>query len=379
MERPDQRIAFVHSGGFSHINDGLLGVLRTHFPGAGVDTFDTHELSVWDRHRRPMMALDAFRAYGRKGIRSRAAIGRFGQHTVRFFDAARRELMALTQRKKYDFTIQTQSIVDASQPGIPHFVYTDHSHLTNTAYPSFGPGDFYAADWIDRERGIYRNARAIFTMSNHVTRSLIEHYAIPAARIQLVGIGSNLPIPDLSILEDGRFSSKNILFVGLDWERKGGPQLVQACKEVLKTHPDARLTVIGCAPAIDIPQVEVLGKLPLAEVGAHYRNAAVFCLPTRNEPFGVVFLEAAAYRLPVVATDLGALPDLIDNGVNGYLVAPDDISALAARLTQLLSSPEMCKQFGTAGHDRMLENYTWARAGERIATRIRRELACTGG
>jgi hypothetical protein len=56
----------------------------------------------------------------------------YGRRTPRFFDASRREIQRLLAPHRYDFTLQTQSIEDASQPGVPHFIYTDHTHLTNT-------------------------------------------------------------------------------------------------------------------------------------------------------------------------------------------------------------------------------------------------------
>jgi glycosyltransferase involved in cell wall biosynthesis len=173
-------------------------------------------------------------------------------------------------------------------------------------------------------------------------------------------------------LSDARYASRRILFVGIDWERKGGPLLVKAFRKVLGLMPDARLTIVGCSPKIDVPNVEVLGRLPLDELGAQFRRAAVFCMPTQNEPFGVVFLEAFEYRLPVIATNIGAVPDVVQEGVSGYMVETGDVDALADRLCRLLASPRLCKQFGESGHAHMIARYTWQSTGRRIANAIRR-------
>lgn len=371
-------IGFVHSGGFSYINDRVHEALRKEFPDANIQSFDTDELPVWQRHRRLGMLFNSVRQYGIKACRSRWEIAKFGQHTTHFFEAVRSEITARLRRYRCDFTFQTQSLIDASQAGTPHFVYTDHTHRTNLYYPDFHPQDMYSGEWIDKEAGIYRHARVVFTMSSHVSNSLREHYAIEDSKIQCVGIGSNLTIPAANSLDDHRYARKNILFVGVDWQRKGGPQLVQAFRQVMQIHPDATLTIIGCSPVIGLPNVKVLGRLPLSEVDEHYRKASVFCMPTRNEPFGVVFVEAFAYRLPVVATEVGAVRDLIDDGLQGFRVPVDHANALAARLSELLGSPALCKRLGDAAYARMCERYTWKNTGSSMASRIRFELGQRG-
>ncbi|MEP6876066.1 MAG: glycosyltransferase family 4 protein [Burkholderiales bacterium] len=369
-----RRIAFIKTGGFSHINDRVASMLRARFPDAELDIVDTNTLPVWGRLQLPQMAVGVLREYGLGRCRSTASIRRYGQRTTGFFEAVRSQLRALLAGSDYLFTVQSQSMIDASQPGTPHFVYTDHTHLTNLYYPAFDRADLYAAEWVAKERTIYENARTVFTMSSHVSRSLREQYGIDDSKIERIRIGSNIDIPPEESLREERFTAKRILFVGIDWERKGGPQVVEAFRKVLKQHPDARLTVVGCSPRIDLAQCEVLGRLPLAEVSTHYLASTVFCLPTRNEPFGIVFLEAFAHRLPIVSTDVGALPDIVQNGVSGYLVPPDDNDRLAAMLGALFSSPDRCRQFGQAGFEHLLSQYTWDNTGRLMAERISGEI-----
>jgi glycosyltransferase involved in cell wall biosynthesis len=162
------------------------------------------------------------------------------------------------------------------------------------------------------------------------------------------------------------YDRKNILFVGVDWERKGGPELVEAFRAVRDRFPDARLTIVGCSPRIDMPGCEVAGKVPLADVHQYFEQASIFCLPTRLEPFGVVFVEALHHKLPIVATNVGAIPDFVIEGESGYLVPPRAVELLAQALVSLIGDPEKCRQFGEKGFNLARERYSWERVGARI-------------
>jgi glycosyltransferase involved in cell wall biosynthesis len=180
---------------------------------------------------------------------------------------------------------------------------------------------------------------------------------VEAAKIRCAYAGSNLPHRrGAPIRVPG---GKTILFVGMEWERKGGPLLVAAFRRVLREHPDAKLLIVGCAPAVSVPNCEILGLLPIEEVATHFRRANVFCMPTRCEPFGVVFVEAMFAGLPVVATKLGALPDMVQDGVNGFLIESGDERGLAAALSTLLADSKMCATFGARGAALAEEQYTW--------------------
>jgi len=145
----------------------------------------------------------------------------------------------------------------------------------------------------------------------------------------------------------------------VDWERKGGPQLVEAFKRVRQVHPDAQLTIVGCSPQVDVPNCHVIGRVPKEEVARYYTEASVFCLPTRREPFGFVFIEAMAYGLPIVATNIAAIPDFVTPGETGYMVEPDDVRGLAYALIELIGDPEKCRAFGAKGYRVSKAHYSW--------------------
>ena len=93
-------------------------------------------------------------------------------------------------------------------------------------------------------------------------------------------------------------------------------------------------------------------------------------MPTRLEPFGIVFIEAMAYGLPIVATRVGALPDLVEDHVNGILVESDNIDSLATALRTLLENPMLRREMGRNGEQRYKEQFNWTEVYSRIRERI---------
>ncbi len=131
---------------------------------------------------------------------------------------------------------------------------------------------------------------------------------------------------------------------------------------------------MGCSPEIDVKNCTIVGRIPLDQVNQYYQQASVFCLPTRLEPFGIVFIEAFNNKLPIIASNIGAIPDFVHSGENGYTVDPDDITALAECLTILLSNPKMCEEFGSAGYQLIKNRYTWEATGKRLRKEITQHL-----
>jgi glycosyltransferase involved in cell wall biosynthesis len=266
-----------------------------------------------------------------------------------------------------------QSLFDASVPGVPHFVYTDHTHLENRHYATNGDHNLYSSRWIALEREIYRNAAATFVRSSNVQRSVVEEYGIPGDKVNLVYAGSNAKVGSVKNVNID-YTQPEILFVGLDWKRKGGPDLVEAFKRVHQKCPKARLTIVGAAPELHIPNCEVVGKVSPGELDQFYQRASVFCLPTYLEPFGIAFIEAMTARLPIVATRVGAIPDFVEDGKNGWLVEPGDIQSLAEALLNLLQNPQLCRTFGENSFQLTQNRYSWKAVGEKFKENILSEL-----
>ncbi len=149
------------------------------------------------------------------------------------------------------FSFQTQSVFDASVEGLPHFVYTDNTVLSNLYYSNFDKKELLPQARLELEKTVYQNATINFTMSTNVQRSIIEQYFCDRKKVILVYAGSNLTVNN-AMIKQRNYQYKNILFVGVDWNRKGGPALVEAFKIVLKVHPDARLTIVSIRGSLQI-------------------------------------------------------------------------------------------------------------------------------
>ncbi len=273
----------------------------------------------------------------------------------------------------WSFTFQMQSLFDGSLNGIPHFIYTDHTHLANLEYPGVSVKDLYHPKWIECERDAYFNANTVFVRSTNMLHTLVSKYQLPADRALCVYCGANADVPDPVEPLSLKRSPRRILFVGLDWERKGGPDLLQAFEQVRKQCPHAELTVVSAytgPPDVNLPGVNFVGRVPLSEVSKYFRNSDIFCLPTHLEPFGIVFIEAMAYGLPIVATRIGALSDLVENGINGYLIEPGDVPALAQALTRLLEEEDRFNDMAHAARRRYDDKFNWEAVFSTIKTRI---------
>lgn len=367
-----QKVAFFKSGGFSHINDNLLQQLTINFPEFDIEVIDIHA----DLMKRKFLfaILHCFLEYGKDIILGRKRMLETLERTSYFLKAIKQEIQKRTATKNYVFTFQTQSSFDASIFGIPHFIYTDHTHKTNLYYPGYDQKDYLGSKWIDLEKKIYHNATLNFTMSTNIAKSIVEDYSCDIGKVICVYCGANSDISINEMLDDNRFSYKNILFVGIDWKRKGGPVLVEAFKTVLKTYPEATLTIVGCSPNLDIQNCNVIGRVPIQEVEKYYKQASVFCLPTTLEPFGIVFLEAMANKLPVIGTKIGAIPDFIYDGQNGYLVEPNNPHQISESIIRLFDSIEKCKAFGEYGYEIYRNRYTWGKTGIRIRDNIKKYI-----
>jgi glycosyltransferase involved in cell wall biosynthesis len=257
---------------------------------------------------------------------------------------------------------------------VPHFVYTDHTHLANLYYANFNPNGLFSQNWIELEKQIYRNAVTTFVRSSNIRQSLIEQYDYSAERVICVYAGSNVSVNGHT-REEKSYAEQNILFVGLDWKRKGGSELINAFQIILDYHPKATLTIVGANPQVDIPNCTVLGKLSPQEVARYYEKATISCMPTHVVPFGIAFLEAMLAWLPIVGTRVGAVPDFVQDGWNGFLVDPGDVPGIAEALLKLLKDPDQRREFGERGFMLAKERYSWDIVGKRLYQHILEKLS----
>ena len=215
-----------------------------------------------------------------------------------------------------------------------------------------------------------------------VSEHSAQELGAPPARTRVIygGVDCSRYRPDPAGRRDG------VLFVGRVTPHKGIDRLIRALPA------EASLTVVGSAghdpdpPERDYPRlldelaagrhVRFLGAVPDERLPALYRGAAVLALPSVHwtcygkyvavsELLGLAVLEAMASGTPVVASRIGGLPEVVEDGVTGFLVEPGNVDELRGRLAELLRDRGLAARLGRNARERAVERFTWEACAER--------------
>lgn len=363
------KIAFIRPKPWPLANVKVAEALAKQFPEHEMEIINIEDLA---KAKPIILALNAFLVwitYGPEIITGNKKFKEAFWRTPFIFKSIRRLLRNRLSVQEYLFTFQMQSLFDCSQPNIPHFIYTDHTHLANLSYHDFNIKKLYPKIWTDLEKQIYEKADTIFVRSSNIQKSLVEQYRQPVEKVLCVYAGNNVETDDKAA-NNKIYTNQKILFVGIDWERKGGPELIEAFKLVLVKYPEASLTIAGAKPEIQIENCKVLGKIKPTELNSFYETATLFCMPTRVEPFGIAFLEAMQASLPIIGTNVGAVPDFLQNDWNGILVEPGDVQGIANGIIKLLDNPSLCKLYGERNFNLIQERYSWKAVTRKMRAQI---------
>jgi len=214
---------------------------------------------------------------------------------------------------------------------------------------------------------------AIFTFSEYLRQSFIHDYRVPAERVFQVGGAVNLSeVPSATSNKD--YTTNRLLFIGTEFKRKGGPQLLEAFRIVRQTIPTAELHIVGPTTLDNLPPGVIFhGHLSKADPAQSaklevlFRTSTLFVLPSLYEPFGIAPLEAMLYGLPAVITNAWALRECVTPGINGDLAEKGNAQDMAAKITQLLSDPDRLATMGQQAREIVLDRYTWPAVANRIA------------
>ncbi len=228
------------------------------------------------------------------------------------------------------------------------------------------------------ERLLARRATRILAITEALRRFCVERVGLPAGKIEVVHYGLDEPPPawgpnpDLQLPEDARL----VVAVARLVEQKGLDVAVRALQAIRAEHPQAVLVVAGEGP--ERARLEALaGELGVrdalvlpgraGDVAALLRRADVFVHPTRWEGFGLVLLEAMLASLPVVATRVSSVPEIVVDGETGVLIDPERPDLLADAVNSLLRDGERRRTLGAAGHERARREFSVERMAARTA------------
>jgi glycosyltransferase involved in cell wall biosynthesis len=195
----------------------------------------------------------------------------------------------------------------------------------------------------------YRSVRALTPFSRWAESSLVLDYGVGRDRITVIPPGIDLVSWRPGARRDGA-GPVRLLFVGRDFERKGGDVLLRAFTEHLEPGR-YELDVVTKASLPTSTGIRVYHDLPANgdQLRNLYARADIFVFPTRWDTFGIAAIEAMAAGLPVVASDLNALPEIVSDGSSGLLVPQDDPASLAQAIDRLGQNPELRRKLGEEG------------------------------
>lgn len=222
----------------------------------------------------------------------------------------------------------------------PYIAYFDTSvpiiYLTDSTFKLYH--DYYpsmtnitkknAKEGLHIDKLTYNKSSIIICSSNWAKKSIVEDFDIDKNKVHILEFGPNIDIiNENKIIKEFNKEEINMLFIGVNWKRKGGDIAVETCKEMRNLGFNTILNIVGCK----VPNK--YSKLPwIKEFGFLNKNDSleynklitiidksdIFILPTVAEAAGIVFAESSAYSLPIFTFDTGGIGNYVLNGINGY-------------------------------------------------------------
>jgi glycosyltransferase involved in cell wall biosynthesis len=224
------------------------------------------------------------------------------------------------------------------------------------------------------EKETFRISKKITAVSLSVAREL-EEYGLDLSKITVVGNGVDektfVPLRKKKCLE------KYVLYTGILRARKGLFDLIECARHVCEARADTKFLICGTGPFFRRLEEEVrkmglqnqvvfLGHVTRKRLVQAYQNATVHVVPSHYEGLPTVLLEAMSCGIPVVATNVGGISEVISPGANGFLVPPGSPKKLAKVVLELLDDAALRDRIGRAARKTIEEHFTWDRIADKI-------------
>lgn len=219
---------------------------------------------------------------------------------------------------------------DLSVSSIMYCKKTDDVAFRNSGFQNVS--DNLLQKRAQRQNEIYQNCKGVFTMSKWLRDYLICSKVVSPSKVKYVGGGINL---DTENIDSSEKKLNKFLFVGRDFERKAGPLVLEAFKLLNGLEPGKfELYIAGPTSLKDdylFEGVHFLGDLKNEELAHYFNICDVFVMPSYFEAYGLVFIEALAYGLPVIARNSFEMKNFIEDGKTGLLIENDDPEVLSKK------------------------------------------------
>ena len=254
---------------------------------------------------------------------------------------------------------------------IPYGMYLDYTMaLADRNYRPWAP--FKTRKelelWLDCERKAYRDAKYLFTMSNVVKSSLIQDYDIEAEKITVVGSSGNCQESDR---DRKTFGSKQILFNGSDFQRKGGELVLETFQKVRKILPDAKLVIIGKKLGINEEGVEDKGIITSPSVLRNlFLNSDLVLAPGICDPFPTFLLEAMNYGVPCVVSANDGMPEIVTHSKDGFVISQRNSHLFADTIVNLLCNNQTLEYMSANAKSKIKTRFNWDTIASIISEKI---------
>ena len=245
---------------------------------------------------------------------------------------------------------------------IPLVVTLHGTNMTSTIYRSEKCKKSIAA--------VFKLASGIVTNSNKLRDIAIEEIGYGYKTLVIPNGIDKMEICGETAMHLFREGARMVLSVSRLERQKGVAENLSALSRLLPKYPDLFCVIVGEGPEgsrlkrlakqLGVEEhVRFLGKMSHAEVMQHMAECEIFSMPSWDEGFGVVYLEAMAHGKPVIGGQREGIEDVISHKEDGLLVRTQDINSVASALDYLLEDPERARKIGENGRKKVLENYTW--------------------
>jgi glycosyltransferase involved in cell wall biosynthesis len=229
-------------------------------------------------------------------------------------------------------------------------------------------------------RWTLRSANALTAITEDCRQHALRAGA-PADSIRIVFNGTDLvrfsPLDGARRVQENPYGPHMVFACRQLFPRKGIRFLIEAAAQIKPRLPDLKVVIAGdgferadleaLAQRLGIgADVTFLGWVPNTALPPYYRSAAISVIPSLEEGFGIPAAEAMGCGTPVIASDAGGLPEVVEHGVTGLVVPRGDTNALAAAMESLLGDPVRRRRMGVAGRERALRLFDWERTAEQF-------------
>lgn len=230
--------------------------------------------------------------------------------------------------------------------------------------------------YVPMQSFVGRRVDKVVTVSECSVREIERLMGIPASRVRVVYNGVDTTL--FRSQDGGRKEPNSLIFVGNTEDRKKGIIHLLQAVSLIKGERHVKLTIVdGGAPETTYApalvreyglddRVTIVRRLSGEELVRRYSLAEIAVVPSMFEGFGFPAVEAMACQLPVIATNAGALPELVSNGETGILVDPGDVPALASAIRRLLDDVELRRRMGHASRETAERRFSWQEATRQI-------------